>query len=152
MSLFIYQAKDTWYGSTAKLKLWQFLLRAIRFFFIPLSGTEYNGNCQDQYSCSCQDTMTFASYAGYTRSLSKSNCPVKFPHFLDYQGNTENHKEAWMLCPTARENASVSQELKGSQALGKPQTLTWKPCDSCQADFMIPRSGLQVGFSGTELS
>lgn len=38
------------------------LLRAIRLF-IPLSETIYC-ICQNQYSCSCQDTMTFANYIG----------------------------------------------------------------------------------------
>ena len=28
---------------------------------------QYNGNCQDQCSCSCQDEMKLANFAGYTR-------------------------------------------------------------------------------------
>lgn len=69
-------------GSTAKLKVLAILFRAIRLF-IPSSETEYNDGHQDQYSCSCQDTVTFASHIGYTRLISKT-CPVKPSCFLDY--------------------------------------------------------------------
>ena len=61
------------------------LLRAIRLF-VPLSTTEYNGNGQDQYSCSCQDTMKFESYTGYIRLISKTNCPVKLHVSLTTKG------------------------------------------------------------------
>jgi hypothetical protein len=61
------------------------LLRAIRLF-IPLSETKYDGSCQDQSHGSCQVTMTFASHTGYMRLISTTNCPVKFPCFLDFQG------------------------------------------------------------------
>lgn len=40
-----------------------------------------NGNCQNQYSCSCQNT-TFGSYIGDTRLMSKTNCPVNLPCFF----------------------------------------------------------------------
>lgn len=40
-------------------------------FLISLSKTEYNGNFQGQYSCSCQEIMMFASYAGCTGLMSK---------------------------------------------------------------------------------
>lgn len=45
------------------------------WLFIPLSKTEYN--CQDQYYSSCQDTVILASSTGYTRLMSKMNCPAK---------------------------------------------------------------------------
>lgn len=67
------------------------LLRTIGLF-IPLSETESNDCRQDQYSCSHQDTGTFASYAGlYTRLTSKSNCPAKLPHFPDLQGKVQRN-------------------------------------------------------------
>ena len=44
-----------WQGKS-KIMAVTILLRAIRRF-TPLSETEYNGNCQDHCSCSCQGTM-----------------------------------------------------------------------------------------------
>lgn len=72
-------------GEVTKLKLWQFYWEQSDFF-LPLSTTEYNGNCQDQYSCSCQDTMKFESYTGYIRLMSKTNCPVKLHVSLTTKG------------------------------------------------------------------
>lgn len=85
-------------------------------FLIPLPETDYNDNCQDQYNCSCQDTMAFASYTWYTISLSKSSCPVQLPHFLDYQADIQRATEG-PECFTAWGSASVSQELKDTQHL-----------------------------------
>lgn len=59
------------------------LLRAIKPF-IALLETDNNGNCHNQYSYICQDTMKFASYTGYTRVMSKTNGPAKSLCFLDY--------------------------------------------------------------------
>lgn len=52
------------------------LLQAIRIF-IPSSETDYNGSYKEEYNCSCQDTMTFASYIGL---MSKTNCSAKLPY------------------------------------------------------------------------
>ena len=82
------------------------LLGAIRMF-MPLSETEYNGNCQDRYSSSCQDTVTFASHTGATKLMSKTNCPVKPACLLDHSG-TGRH----IVCP-------------------RSLTLTWKTYDTC---------------------
>ena len=71
-----------WRGHT-KTEAVTILLRAIRVF-IALSETESNCNGQDQYSDSCQDIRKFASYTGNTRLMSKTNCHVKLPGFLDY--------------------------------------------------------------------
>ena len=58
------------------------LLQAIGLF-IPLSETECNGGYQEEYNCSCHDTMSFhdttsfMSYTGSTKLISKANCSVK---------------------------------------------------------------------------
>lgn len=65
------------------------LLRAI--FFTPLSEAEYNGDFQDEQSYSSQDTMKVASYKEYTRLISKTNGPVKFPRFLDHYRNIQRN-------------------------------------------------------------
>lgn len=61
---------------------------------IPLSDTDYNSNCQDQYNCTCKDT-------GYKRLIAKTNCMIRFPFFLDYYGNTQRNT-LWPKCFTAR--------------------------------------------------
>lgn len=74
---------------------------------MPLSETEYNGDCRDQYYCSLQDTMMFANLTGYTKLIAKSNGPVQLPRFLEFGGsiremqsglNTSLHEgECWSL-------------------------------------------------------
>lgn len=55
-----------------RLKLTQVYCKQLDFL-IPLSETEYNVYCQDQYSGSCRDTM-FANYTRYIRLMFKINC------------------------------------------------------------------------------
>ena len=85
-----YQAKVTWYGHKELNKaliagaLWQDrgcdnFVENNQIFY-----TEYNHNFQDQYSCSCQETMKFGSYTGYTRLMSKTYGPLNLPCVLDY--------------------------------------------------------------------
>lgn len=57
------------------------------------------------------NTMTFATYTGYTRLISKTNFPVKFHCFLDYEGNLQR-KAKWPEHFTAWGSASFSQEMK----------------------------------------
>lgn len=52
------------------------LLQAIRLFTI-LSKPEYNGDYQEEYSGSCQNTVTFINSTGNTRSMSQNNCHIK---------------------------------------------------------------------------
>jgi hypothetical protein len=62
--------KQTWAGGgLSKTEVETNLCQAIRLF-IHLSETGYNDSFQDK--------MTFASYTRYTRSMPKTNCPVKF--------------------------------------------------------------------------
>ena len=96
-------------GARTRLRLWHFLLGTIRTF-IPLSETDYNGNCQYQYSWSCHYTMVFANFTGYTRWMCKTSGTVKFPCFLDYYGNIQRNT----TCPE-HFTALVSQELKDMQ-------------------------------------
>lgn len=63
------------------------------------------------YSCSCQGTMTFASYTGHTRLMSKTHSPIKLPCFLDFQRDIQRNTKR-PECFTAWGSASVSQELK----------------------------------------
>lgn len=64
-----------------------------------------------EYNCSCQDTVTFASYTGHSRLMSKTNCAAKllrasadFWRMQRYTGDLNAHSTAW-----------VSQELEGTQ-------------------------------------
>lgn len=70
-------------GTTARLRLWQFSW-SNQTFYIFIRKKIYNGNFQDQCSCSCQDTVIFANYTGNTNLLSKTNYLLKFLWFLDY--------------------------------------------------------------------
>lgn len=67
------------------------LLQSVRLFMF-LTETEYSGiHFQDPYSCNCQDTVMFASYAGYAILMSKTNCSAKFPCFFGFQGNRQRN-------------------------------------------------------------
>lgn len=99
------------------------LLRKIRLF-ITLSETEWNANCQDRYSCSCQDTMKFAGSPGFTKLMSKTHCPVKSPCFLDYWGNTQrNTKQPECSQP---EGGHWSVQNRKAHCAQEPWTLIWK--------------------------
>lgn len=65
--------------------------------FISLSETEYNDGCQDQYSCSYQDTMVHASCTGYTRLMSKTNCQAKLVYALLMSRELSEAQEAGMF-------------------------------------------------------
>lgn len=83
------------------------LLRAIRLF-VPLSETEYNDNCQDQYSCSCQNSVVYASHTEYRRLMCSTSCPVSFHvSFTIIQRNTKQPEHFTTLV-----HASVSEELE----------------------------------------
>ena len=123
-----YQAEFTWYGwRELKQSSWRgrrktesvsVLSRAPRYF-IPLSETEYNGNHQDQYSCSCHDTMMLANFTGCTRLTSKINCPVKFPCFLEIWGNIERNTK-WSEPLAAQRSVLAPQSPQCLRSHGQP--------------------------------
>lgn len=83
----------------SKIETATILLRAIRLS-IPLSEAEYSGNFQDQYDCSCQDTVTvtFASDAGCTDQRLGPIVLARSPAAaLTSRKHTEKHKVAWRL-------------------------------------------------------
>lgn len=103
---------------TARLRVWQ-----CYWFVIPLSETEYGADCQDQYNCSCRDTMTIASYAGCTRSMSKTKCRVSLPCFLVFKENIQRNTKwpegvAWFL---------RNWKAQWPRSHG----LIWKPYEAC---------------------
>lgn len=59
--------------------------------FIHLSVGKHDDNEHDQCSCSCKDIMTFASYKGYTRLMSKSSCPVKLLCSTEFKENIQEN-------------------------------------------------------------
>lgn len=79
----------------------------------------------------------FASCTGYTRLMSKTNCPSKLPCSLDIWGNIQRNTKPEYF--TASGSASVSQELEGTL-----WTLIWQTYDTYlsrqlgQANSMIP--------------
>ena len=104
----------SWKGH-CKTEVVSIILRAIRLFIL-VREAEHNGNCQDQYNCSCQDTEKFASHSGQTRIMPK---PIVLPSLhapftakKTIQRNTKQpeHFTAWG-------SALVSQELKGALCL-----------------------------------
>lgn len=125
-SMHTYRAKITWYDPEElnldgweghrKTKSVKILLRAVKLF-MPLSETEYNDDCWDQYNCSLQDTMMFANLAGYTKLISKSNCPVQLPRFLEFWGSIQRNAK-WPEYFTAWGRVLVSQELEGTRSHG----------------------------------
>lgn len=65
--------------------------------------------------CIYQVSVKFASHSGHTNLMSKTNCPVKFPCFLDYYGNREKNSLKASLCVCVRGGgASVTQYLEGT--------------------------------------
>lgn len=116
---------DSWaatgYRGCSKTEVVASWLQAIRLF-IPFlykdfsyTETDYNGDCQDQYNGSWQNTMMFASYPEYTRLMSKTNCPVKLLHAsLTPKKHGENTEQP--ECFTDWGSASLSQELKAHSA------------------------------------
>ena len=93
---------------------------------IPFSEMEYDGNCQDWYSCSCQDTMICANCMAYTRLMSKTNY-VKFSCFLDYKGNIHRNTKP-------PEHFTAWGRISGTRRHIVPQqacTLPWKTYGTC---------------------
>lgn len=80
---------------------------------------------QDQYRCSCQDTMRFASYTKYTRLMSKANCPVKPSCFFDNEGNRQRNTKG-PECFAAWRRALVSREQEDTLCLRSHGLFTWK--------------------------
>lgn len=85
---------------------------------VSFSEMEYNGDSQDQHNGSCQDTVAFASYTGYTRLMSKNNCLVESLYALLTFGK---HREKQHNL-----NASVPERVPQ-----KPWARIWKTCGTC---------------------
>lgn len=81
-------------GVTARLRLWQICCK--QSDFLHLYQKQCSGSCEEEWDGSCQDTMTFTSYPGYTR-LPKTNCPVKFLNALFTSKGHRETEVAWML-------------------------------------------------------
>lgn len=76
--------------------------------------------------CIYQVSVKFASHSGHTNLMSKTNCPVKFPCFLDYYGNREKNSLKASVCVCVR--GVVLQSLSIGKAHCAPgvMTLTWQ--------------------------
>lgn len=80
-------------GFTAQLKLWQFFEHHHNLY--TFIRKEYNNNSHNQYSCSCQNTITITSFTGNTRLISKT-CKVSMIPKIPWQ-HSEKHKEIWLI-------------------------------------------------------
>lgn len=99
------------------------LLQAIRYF-MPLSETEYNAGCQEEYSCTCQDIMMFASYMRCVRTMSKTACPAKLLNASLTPRERRETQVAWMLHCIQGRYLSFSWTERHT-VHQKPWTLNW---------------------------